>query len=67
MGRLASMKIVCMRKLLEDMQKIADLAIYNCDYLRPGRLDVSSEIVDYFQSDEFGAVGELLRGEAEMV
>ena len=59
-------RIIDISKLLEDLQKIADLAIYNCDPAGPGRVTVSEKIIDYFQSDDFAVIGMLQRGEARL-
>lgn len=60
------MKTIDLDKLLESLQRIAELAIYKCDRAGPDRVVVPSEIVDYFQSDEFMVVGMLKRGEAQI-
>lgn len=55
---------VSIDKLLQDLLKLADLVLYNCDSAGTGRITVSENVADYLQSDDFLVVGKLARGEA---
>lgn len=59
------LRMIDLKPLCNALLSIADLALYNSDYHSPGKLIVSEDIANFFNSDLFMVVGQIARGEIE--
>jgi len=58
-------RVIDLKPLCNALLSVADLALYNSDYHSPGKLIVSEDVVNFFNSDLFMIVGQIARGEIE--